>query len=635
MPQSDRWPFRPTKLSSLIEPATLAVLLSGCSARLERPITVLDYDYGKDEFTRIDMHIPGQNYSDFCWQFRNGELIEGGNKACEACDIQLAQTAFHRWHTGKHDASPHECHMKLIDYSHVITVLGEPVGVLLAGQFGNPAGPEPTNAEIDEVVQGKRHALTMVKPDASQLLKAAAANLNVPPPGFVEKVTREVHLIEKLAEEHHLQNKIRAEQDFLDQLRTMRQFSASATWPNIRQKTQRLLKQLQNFCRCQYIIFYINFRADDTILTPLAEVGLNSIPELPHFNWRKAGLHQGDESDRRLLSTAEELANGLRGDNAKQVRNASCAVASMLGEAYRAVMVFGPFEALKEPKQQQQFLFQINRIVGWFVFAQLQTLRLREEVERREAMSTLLQHRIRTALTPISTHIGSAKHDLDTSPPTGQTWRAVADAVRAAHVLALRLGKSARETLRSADIMVERDDLHCDIYPLSVLIANCAEGFIEQAAENNRRLVIEDSIENLPSAEVDIARLTIAISNLLENAVKYSYSGTSIYVRALPFSLQVRNLRHVDIQVEDLGNPIPRNKMDEIFKRGERALVDAKMGKIPGTGYGLWETKAVVEAHGGTIDATSENMGYTHKSGPPHKVVFTVRIPLSQSSKDS
>jgi signal transduction histidine kinase len=211
------------------------------------------------------------------------------------------------------------------------------------------------------------------------------------------------------------------------------------------------------------------------------------------------------------------------------------------------------------------------------------------------------------------------------------SWRSVADAVRAAHDLTLRLGKAAKETLRSADIMVERSDLRFDTYPLSVLVANCAEGFTEQANEANRKLTIDPSVENLPSAEVDIARLTIAISNILENAVKYSYPSTTINVRAIPLIQHVDNLEYVDIVIENTGNPIPQEKMQQIFERGRRALVDAKMGKIPGTGYGLWETKAVIEAHRGSITPTSERLNFQHRSGIPYKVTFRLRVPLSQS----
>jgi hypothetical protein len=49
LPQSSRWPHRPTKLSDLIDEETLSVLISGSCARLGRALTVLDYDRKNNE----------------------------------------------------------------------------------------------------------------------------------------------------------------------------------------------------------------------------------------------------------------------------------------------------------------------------------------------------------------------------------------------------------------------------------------------------------------------------------------------------------------------------------------------------------------------------------------------------------
>ena len=77
-------------------------------------------------------------------------------------------------------------------------------------------------------------------------------------------------------------------------------------------------------------------------------------------------------------------------------------------------------------------------------------------------------------------------------------------------------------------LQLEPEDLEFERYPLSVLVANCADGFVQEADKRHRQLIIDKSIELLPEAEVDVARLTIAISNLIENALKYSYPNTTI-----------------------------------------------------------------------------------------------------------
>jgi signal transduction histidine kinase len=292
-------------------------------------------------------------------------------------------------------------------------------------------------------------------------------------------------------------------------------------------------------------------------------------------------------------------------------------------------MLFGPFADTKDAYDERDFLFEINRIVGWSVYSQLQSLRLRNEKERLIATTQLLQHRFRTALTPITTHVGRAKLQLDRRQYDAAI-RPVTEQIKAAKEICLQVGKSAGETARSAVVMVEHDDLKFDLYPLSVLVANCAEGFVQRAMERGRELLIEPTIESLPYAEVDIARLTIAISNLLDNAVKYSYPSTKIYVRT--GVLSTLDQHHSTVSIHNLGDAIPPDKMHKIFERGERGLVEAKMGKIEGTGYGLWEARAIVEAHRGTITVSCEESNFHSRQGRGYHVTFTLRLPLRQNA---
>ena len=62
MPLSTRWPHYPTKLSDLIDPETLSVLISGSCARLGRTLTVLDYDQVSGAIARIDPLLEWQNF---------------------------------------------------------------------------------------------------------------------------------------------------------------------------------------------------------------------------------------------------------------------------------------------------------------------------------------------------------------------------------------------------------------------------------------------------------------------------------------------------------------------------------------------------------------------------------------------
>lgn len=114
-------------------------------------------------------------------------------------------------------------------------------------------------------------------------------------------------------------------------------------------------------------------------------------------------------------------------------------------------------------------------------------------------------------------------------------------------------------------------------------------------------------------AEVDEVKLSLAISNLIENGVKYNVEEG--YVRV---SLNADH-KFFYITVADSGIGIPESSLDFIFDRFYR-VDKARSRESGGTGLGLAITKSVVLRHKGAVKVYSrENEGTT----------FTVRIPLS------
>jgi two-component system sensor histidine kinase KdpD len=102
------------------------------------------------------------------------------------------------------------------------------------------------------------------------------------------------------------------------------------------------------------------------------------------------------------------------------------------------------------------------------------------------------------------------------------------------------------------------------------------------------------------------------IANLLENAGKYSPAGSPILVTA------ERQNGMVAISVADRGMGIDASEQTLIFERFYR--VDSHNSRTSGTGMGLPISRAIVEAHGGTIKVTSQ---------PGQGSVFTVTLRTS------
>jgi signal transduction histidine kinase len=163
-----------------------------------------------------------------------------------------------------------------------------------------------------------------------------------------------------------------------------------------------------------------------------------------------------------------------------------------------------------------------------------------------------------------------------------------------------------------------------------VLVANCTAGFEERARQGHLELVVDDRVEYLPEADVDVARLTIALANLIDNAIKYSFPGTTIYVRSrFQADKSVKEANAV-IAVDNLGYEIAHQDRDRIFERGQRGLIAAKLGHIEGSGLGLWEARAIAVAHGGEITMRCDRTNRRTRLGQAYHIVFAISIPLRQ-----
>lgn len=102
-------------------------------------------------------------------------------------------------------------------------------------------------------------------------------------------------------------------------------------------------------------------------------------------------------------------------------------------------------------------------------------------------------------------------------------------------------------------------------------------------------------------ANIDADKIKQIISNLIDNAIKYTPKG-SVEVNLS------RNKDNILLKISDSGIGIPKNSMDKLFKKFSR-LENANDGNIKGTGLGLYLAKEVMSAHEGKVWAESEGEG--------------------------
>lgn len=218
---------------------------------------------------------------------------------------------------------------------------------------------------------------------------------------------------------------------------------------------------------------------------------------------------------------------------------------------------------------------------------------------------SVLSHELRTPLSPVLTGVSLLEREAGVSP-RGHT---VLDVIRRNVELEARLIDDLLDLTRITRGKVELDRRPVD---LGTVIERAVE--VCQADIETRGL--EFGVDYGPRpyrVHADAARLQQVFWNLLKNAIKFTPKGGCLGVRCRPDSGQVV------VEVTDSGIGIEPDALDGIFDafaQAERSITR----QFGGLGLGLAISKALVEMHGGAIEARSAGRG--------RGATFTVRLPL-------
>jgi signal transduction histidine kinase len=161
-------------------------------------------------------------------------------------------------------------------------------------------------------------------------------------------------------------------------------------------------------------------------------------------------------------------------------------------------------------------------------------------------------------------------------------------------------------------------ELKFETFNLNETVTRCIQEMTPLAQLKNQQISA-----NIPASSMkvrgDRLRLTGAVMSLLDNAIKYTPDGGSIKVCLDEID------SHVRLQVTDTGIGIEKKDLNKVF---EPFATIHKPTYYRGTGVGLSLTKKVIEAHNGTITASSEGkgLGSTFTLTLPKKMEQVVRV---------
>ena len=234
---------------------------------------------------------------------------------------------------------------------------------------------------------------------------------------------------------------------------------------------------------------------------------------------------------------------------------------------------------------------------------------IEEEMHRRVEFSRMLAHELKTPLTSVVTSSDSLIGELEDDRHLS---------------LARNISRGTASLSSRVDELLDLAKGEVGILELDAESVNLHE-MLREAVENVNSLALNQgqSIEmqlppSFPQVRADVSRIQQVVSNLLDNALKFTPRDGEITLKA--------NLMDnaLNIEVQDTGPGMSKQEQDRIFEPYQRMSADK--GRLGGLGLGLALCKRLVELHGGQIWV---------KSRPGKGATFGFSLPLDTGARDA
>lgn len=229
--------------------------------------------------------------------------------------------------------------------------------------------------------------------------------------------------------------------------------------------------------------------------------------------------------------------------------------------------------------------------------------RFREAEALKSTFISVISHELKTPVALIKGYAGTLRRE-----------DAVWDAGTVRNAAAI-IEEEADRLTQLINNLLDASRLQAGGLPLQksdVLLDQMARRLVDKFRTQTDKHLLSVDLPAFPPLQADAGRLEQVLSNLLDNAIKYSPRGGTVRV-----SGQVQP-NQVIITVSDEGIGIPQEEQSHVFERFYR-VDDTLSRRAPGSGLGLYLAKAIVEAHGGRIWVDSR---------PGQGAAFSFSLPL-------
>jgi len=231
----------------------------------------------------------------------------------------------------------------------------------------------------------------------------------------------------------------------------------------------------------------------------------------------------------------------------------------------------------------------------------LNTIFLVREIRRNEQHDSFINavtHELKTPIASIRLYLQTLqRREVDVEQRRGFYQSMLLDTERLMHTV--------EQVLKAGEAAQRKRPAHLIPLDFDRLVRECLELARTRHHLQAEALDYRESLNGAGSADVtgDAEELRTAVSNLIDNAVKYSPGGVRISVE-----LEVPDAEHVVLRVRDHGVGIPPQELKRIFKRFYR-VTHRSLAGVKGTGLGLFIVRSIARKHGGKVFAQSEGVG--------------------------
>jgi two-component system sensor histidine kinase BaeS len=227
------------------------------------------------------------------------------------------------------------------------------------------------------------------------------------------------------------------------------------------------------------------------------------------------------------------------------------------------------------------------------------------ETTRRRLLADLA-HEMRTPLATLDAYLEAIEDGVAVMNP---------ETVALLQAQTARLGRLTEDVTAVSRAEEGQHDLHPQVLPADQVIGRAAAAARERFDAKGVTLAT-DTAPRSGRVAADPERMDQVLGNLLDNALRHTPAGGTVTLAAHHGGAAEHG--GVEFVVTDSGDGIPAEHLAHVFERFYR--VDRARDRAHGgSGIGLAIAKALVEAHGGTVTASSAGLG--------HGAVFTVRLP--------